>query len=477
MFLALSRPALQNNYTNEKFDSQDYIIALDISYSMQANDIKPTRYEAAKKAIKELFLLHPKDRFTIFAFTSNPLLISPPTTDTAISLLALESLKPEYILTKSTSLYKLFETLSKTPFEQKNLILLSDGGDEHNIAKLAKIAKKHNIKPFIIATATHKGAALKKDGHYIKDIYSSIVVSKINPSLKELAEITDGKYYELTSAGVVDDLSHDLTKQGAKKENIQVKSYTELFSIPLLIALLLFVSGVTKIPRLLFVFISSVLLTHNADASLLDFVYLKQAKEAYKNKEYKHAARLFEKLTPSVQSYFNIATAYYKAGHYKSALNYFTQIKTKDPKIKQKIFYDMGNCAVKLKRYDRAEKLYIQALALGQDKDALHNLNLLRKMRLKTGVNIIDMLPPKNAQEKKSSSKSISKQKDNKKNSGGKNNSKQTTAQSSSSGTKSKKQSKSFSKSKSKQKNLKYNMGYKAYEIINKGYTDEKEPW
>ena len=477
MFFAMARPAYENAYVKESFDSHDYIIALDVSYSMQADDLKPSRYALAKQAINKLFSLHPKDRFSLFAFTANPLLISPPTTDTAISMAALESLKPEYILTKSTSLYKLFETIANTSLKQKNLILFSDGGDEHNIAKLAKIAKKANIKLFIVATATKKGAALKKNGRYLKDIYSSIVVSKINPSLKELATLTDSKYYELNSLNVIDELSNDLLRQSMKKENIRVKSYTELFFIPLSIALMLFIAAITKLPYLLFVLFSSFLFTQNADASILDFLYIKEANNSYKNKNYKKAAQLFEKTTPSIQSYYNIATAYYKAGHYKTALNYYTKIKTANPKIKQHILYNMGNCAVKLKRYDRAQRLYIQALALGKDKDALYNLNLLRKMRLKTGVNIIDMLPTKNAQEKKSSSKSLSKQKDDKKNSGGKNNSKQSSAQSASSGTKSAKQSKSFSKSQGKQKNPKYNMGYKAYEIINKGYTNEKEPW
>ncbi|MBA1432490.1 MAG: VWA domain-containing protein [Epsilonproteobacteria bacterium] len=477
MFMAMARPAYENAIVDEKFDSSDYIIALDASYSMQADDIKPSRYIMAKEAIKKLFSLHPKDRFTLFAFTSNPLLISPPTSDSSISILALESLKPEYILTKSTNLYKLFETISKISLKQKNLILFSDGGDEHNIAQLLKIVKQNNIKLFIVATGTKKGAALKKNGKYIKDIYSSIVVSKINPSLQELARLSGGKYYELTSLQIIEKLSRDISQQSTKQENIHIKSYSEYFVIPLTVAILLFISAITKLPRLLLGAFSLLLVTHNVNASLIDFAYIKEANASYKNKNYLKAAKLFEKVTPSVESYYNTATAYYEAGHYKTALNYYTQIKSSNPKIKQNIFYNMGNCAVKLKRYDRAEKLYIQALAFGKDKDALHNLYLLRKMRLKTGVNIIDMLPSKNAKEKKSSSKSIAKQKDSKKNSGGKNNSKQNSAQKANSGTKSTKQSKSSSTSQGKQKNPKYNMGYKAYEIINKGYTNEKEPW
>ncbi len=477
MFLAMSRPALDNSYVNEKFHSQDFIIALDVSYSMQADDLKPSRYEMAKAAIKKLVALHPKDRFTIFAFTSNTLLISPPTTDTAISMLALDAIKPQYILTKGTNIYKVFEAVAKTSLKEKKLIIFSDGGDEHNIAKLSEIAKKHNIIPYIVATATQKGAALKKNGRYIKDIYSSLVISRINPALKELAKATAGKYYVLNTLEEVNAVSDDIMQKSSKQESIKVKSYTELFYLPLIIAIILYLGAITRLQKFFTLAIPLIFFSHSANASIFDSKYINSAQQYYKDHNYTLAAKEFQRITPSVESYYNIATAYYKAGHYKTALNYYTQIKTKDPTIKQRIFYNMGNCAVKLRRYDRAEKLYIQALALGDDNDTLYNLNLIRKLHLKTGANLIDMLPPKNAQTKKNSSKSISKQKENKKNGGGKNNSNHNTAQSAKSGTKSKKTSKSFSKTKSIKNKSNYKVGYKAYETINKGYTNEKEPW
>jgi len=477
MFLAMSRPALQDRYVDENFASQDFIIALDASYSMQATDLKPSRYEMAKKAIKKLVKQHPKDRFTLFAFTSNALLISPPTTDSAISLMALDALQPKYILTKSTNINSLFKTIAKLSLKQKRLILFSDGGDEHDVAELAAIAKENNIIPYIVATATQKGAALKKDGRYLKDIYSSLVISKINPSLKELAHSTGGRYYVLDNLEVVDKLSDDITQKSSKKESIKVKSYTELFYLPLIIAIILYLGAITKLQKFFTLALPLLFFSHNANASMFDYKHLESAQQYYADHNYTSAAKEFQQLTPSVKSYYNIATAYYKAAHYKTALNYYNQIKTKDPKIKQRIFYNMGNCAVRLKRYDRAERFYIQALALGDDKDALYNLELLRKLHLKTGVNLIDMLPPKNSQTKKNSSKSTSKQKENKKNSGGKNNSNQTAQQSAQSGKQSKKESKSLAFSKNKKNKSKYKIGYKAYEIINKGYTNEKEPW
>ena len=481
MFIAMARPALPQSYVKQSFDAHDYIIAIDASYSMQADDLKPTRYLLAKAAIKKLINSHPKDRFTLFAFTSQTLLISPPTTDTAISLLALDALNPKYILTKSTNLKQLFETIGKLPMKQKNLIIFSDGGDDHDIQTLTKLAKKYAIRPFLVATATTRGAALKKNDRYIKDSNDAIVVSKINPMLPDLANATKGKYYKLTSLDVVDALSKDIASQQAKKEQIQTATYKELFYYPLMIAILLFFISVTKLLQRFFVLLPLLFLVPNpSDASMLDFYHLKQAHKAYDVKHYTQAAEDFATVSPSVQSYYNIATSLYKAGRYRDAINVYSQIKTGNKVLKQKIYYNMANAAAKSQHYEKAIEFYIDALVLDpNDKDALYNLTLLRKLKLtKTPKGVEDMMPRthnkkqanKTAKEKQTdqSSSGSSKQKSNP-NSGD-------TGNSGGSNAKKKQQNGGIVKTKNKPKST-YKFTYKAYEKINKGYTDEKEPW
>ena len=479
MFLAMARPSYENTYTEQEFNAHDYIIALDASYSMQANDLKPSRYILAKTAIKRLIANHPKDKFTIFAFTSSTLLISPPTTDTAISIMALDALNPAYILTKSTSLKNLFQSIAKLPIKQKNLIIFTDGGDEHNINTLTKLAKRNNIIPYIIATATQKGTALKKDGKYIKNLHKSIVISKINPMLIDLANSTGGKYYQLNSLSDIQSLSYDLQRRETKKEHIKVKTYKEFFYIPLLIALLLYLTGITRITERIFIFFSFLLfIPHTAKADLLDFHYIHKANIAYKEKQYKTAAINFQQISPSTISYYNIASSYYKAGHYKKAIKFYMQIRTKDKYLKEKIFYNLGNCAVKLKKYNQAKKYYINALNLTTDKDALYNLTLLRNLKLKNSKDISELLPKnKNSSVKKSLKKHTNK-KAQKNNSSKSSSNRSASTQSNGSGTSKKKQQQKSAilKLKDKQKST-YRFAYKAYEKINKGYTDEKEPW
>jgi len=471
MFLAMARPAYENTYVKQDFDSSDYIIAIDASYSMQADDLKPNRYTLAKMAIKKLIKLHPKDRFTLFAFTSSTLLISPPTTDTKISIMALEALNPKYILTKSTNLKNLFLSVAKLPQKQKNLIIFSDGGDEHDINSLAKIAKNNNIITYLVATATQKGAALKKDGKYIKNHNESIVISKINPMLIDLANATHGKYYQLTSLNIIDSLSNDIKIQQTKKEQIKVKTYNELFYLPLSLSIIIYFLSITKIAQkfvlalLLFVFIPN-----KSEAGILDFYYLNIANKSYNEKLYKDAALEFQKLSPSTRSYYNIASSYYKAGQYKRAIEFYTQIKTKNKSLKQKIYYNLGNCAVKLKKYDKAKTYYLYALYLADDSDALYNLTLIRKLKLKTSKDVA-MMTPKNQQSKKNNTnKKNNKKSSNKKTSKSSSNSNASGANGSS------KEKLNTIKKRNKQKGT-YKFTYKAYEKINKGYIDEKEPW
>ncbi len=475
MIIALSEPALKNAPTKQNFNSQDFIIAIDASYSMMAEDIKPNRFEAAKKAIKKLLKLHPKDRFTLFAFTSNALLISPPTTDTAIAINALDTLNPKYILTKSTSLENLFETVGKVSFKKKKLIIFSDGGDDTDIAKLVGILKKYHITPYFVATATEKGAALKKGNAYLKNDQNELVISKINPALQDIASLSGGRYYKLISPGAIDTLSDDITDMhSTKKSLLQVQSYKELFTIPLLIAIALFFVSITKLHQLLPLLLLAAL-PYKSQAGVLDFYYLDKATKAYNAKNYKEAASYFSKLRATPQSYYNTATAYYKAGHYKKALALYSRIKTRDPKLKAAIYYNMASAAVKIKKYDEAKRLLAFALALDpDDKDALYNLTQLQKLHLQNKRR--PKLRLRGAKEQKTKSENARQHPQNKQKKGGSSNRSSTQQTSGSGGEKqnTKKQG-SIRRAKNRQNN--YKMGYKAYEIINKGYANEKEPW
>lgn len=78
LVLGLSRPAIKQGIEESPIEAKEFIITLDVSYSMKAKDIKPDRYTFAKETAHALLASNPTDNIMLIAFTSNPLLLSPP---------------------------------------------------------------------------------------------------------------------------------------------------------------------------------------------------------------------------------------------------------------------------------------------------------------------------------------------------------------------------------------------------------------
>jgi len=480
--IALGRPAITNEISKEKFEANEYIIAIDASFSMQMNDIKPSRYIIAKQTIISLLHLDVKDRFTLFAFTKNPLLISPPTTDHEIVISALNALEPEFILTKSTSLLSLLEQVSKLDQEHKSLIIFTDGGDEHNLNQLEHIASKNTIIINIVAIASQKGSIIKKNLQPLKDENAHLIISRINPILKNLAKDSGGFYLKINvdKRNLAQDIYSMMQKQHSDKEVLSsdVVSYKELYFIPLLGAIVIFLLALTKLQKYFTFLVLTLYISPNFDAkaSLLDFHYNKLAKKASEEKKYTLAIENYKKLTPTQYSYISIANAYYRDKQYKNALHYYSQIKSKDKGVKSILYYNMGNAAFRLKKYSRAKEFYKQSLSLQYTKEAYENLTTLYKLNLQSKINVADTLPHVNDKKVKNITKKNESKKEDKE-SDSSSNSQQKASQGSQGGkgSKSKKESQQ-SKSLKSEKN-KFKMGYNAYELINKGYVHEKEPW
>ena len=480
--LALTRPVFTNEVNKEKFDANEYIIALDASYSMQMDDIQPSRYEVAKANIISLLKENTKDRFTLIAFTKNPLLICPPTTDHNIAISAIAALQPEFILTKSTSILSVLKKVATLEQKHKALILFTDGGDEHDLTQLLHVAQKHAITVNIVAVASSKGAIIKKDNKPFKDEHSHLIISRINPILKPLASKTDGFYFEINSAK--EDLSTQLetalNEQNLKAQELStdVISYKELYYFPLLIAFIILFFALTKflkfIPFLTILFF--IYPNSSAQASWIDFHYTKIAVQAYNDGNYTLAIKNFQKLEASQYACMSIANSYYKDKQYKNSLRYYSRIQSHNKHIKSILLYNMGNAAFRLKKYQRAENYYKQSLAVEYSLEAKENLFVIYKEQLKAKVNVADMLPT--VDDKKV--KTITKKNDTKKNekedsSSSSSQQKSNSASQGGGGKKTKQKNKKTDKLKNKKNN--YKMGYNAYELINKGYINETKPW
>jgi Ca-activated chloride channel family protein len=481
---ALSRPVIQKGLQERSLEAQDIIIALDVSYSMKAKDIKPTRYIFAKETIEALLKENAKDNIMLIAFTSNPLLLSPPTTDHELITIALNSLNPEYILTKGTSLKKLLKkivSMQRSKTLHQNLILITDGGEEENTESLTKELKKANISLTVLALGTKQGTTIEKqDGTLLKDDKNNLVISRINPLLKKLTSQVEGHYLTASDSpeATAEDLQDALNAEVKKGETISKMQYlnTELYQLPLFLALLLFLMVHTRASKYLIVFF--IFLGVNIEASMLDSYHLKQAYKSYSLEDFNSSKQELEKIEePSLQSQFALGNTHYKIHEYKKAIKVYLSIHSTSKTVKQRLYYNTANAYAMMEEYDKAKIYYTKALQLGADEESKYNLQLVALLKKKKNTQLGLAHPKSQSSDSSQSEYTESDDKETRE--------KEQPSSDSGSGGENKTDTKENKKDdKDEKKRLiadeeveQQPLSSKVYELINKGYIRETQPW
>ncbi len=452
LLIALSRPVLDKQEQDTIIKGRDILIALDISYSMRADDFKPTRYEYAKEIVKEVLKQNPNDNVMLIVFTTNPLLLSPPTTDHRLIITALDALNIEYILTKGTSLLTLFKKLKTIDVKQKNMILITDGGEEDDLDTLVKEINYQTKSFTILAMGDNSGSTItKKDGTLLKDSQGSLVISRVNPILKTLSDKVDANYIEVlasakNSAKLLDSKLKESNEVFVKKEY----KYIDLYQIPLFIAAILFLMLHTKAVKYLIILLA--LFSLNLNASIIDNYYLDSAYKNYNLHDYNNTINYLKKVNnDTLESRIIEANTHYKLKNYQKALKIYLSIQSSSIEIKKNIYYNIANCFASLGNFKDAKIFYAKVLQIAPDADALHNLKVIIFKENRASKGDGKTMPK-------------SKQKSSNKEGEFKSKNKNTLE-------------KQKQDNEAKDTKEKYPISSKTYELINEGYIDEQKPW
>ncbi len=477
--LSLTRPVQEETLQEANIQAKDIIIALDVSYSMRATDISPSRYDFAKKTIEALLDKNPSDNIMLIAFTSNPLLLSPPTTDHTLIKTALKSLNPDFILTKGTSLKKLFTKISHLNLGHKNLILITDGGEETKLETLSNLLINSNVSLTLLALGSEKGTTIKnKNGSLLKDKQGNLVISRINPLLEDLATSVGGTYLTASSSATSTAESIDNTLQQNDIQTHMVKKmqrhYAERYQFPLAMALILFLLLHTRAIKYLLIFFT--FFGIQAEASFLDNYHLNQAYTSYQKQDFITSTEKLKKIERhSLQSKMALANTYYKTGAFNQAIKVYKSIRSTSPKIKQTLYYNIATAYAKLEAYDKAKIYYTKTLQLGKDKDAEFNLNLIAVLSDKKDTSL-GIAHPKSQSSDASQAKSEQSNKEDTRD--------EDKPSSGSGGADGEQNKENEKKEDEEQKTLTSDsnekqqpLGSKVYDLINKGYIRETHPW
>lgn len=258
--ISLARPQTSGDEVDVKSQGVELMFAIDISNSMLAEDIKPSRLEMTKKEIERMIELLGGDKVGIVAFAGSAVLLSPLTTDKSALKMYLDSLSPEAISSQGTNFDRAIDVSSNALLRgglanqegaavTKVIIVFSDGeNNEGSYEAAVEKANKQGIKVFGMAVGTEKGAPIPvRDEYgqlkgYLKNKSNKVVMSKTSgETLRKISQQGGGKFYYLTYGGAsIKDMINDISKLEQQTfEEARVANFNEQFIWPLLMALIL----------------------------------------------------------------------------------------------------------------------------------------------------------------------------------------------------------------------------------------------
>lgn len=413
MVVALARPVLVDEKKHkEQVQGFDLLIALDISKSMLAQDIFPSRLLYAKSLANRVIDKLPNASIGVIAFSRASFLVSPLSEDKESIRFLLEHLNPNFSTLAGSSISSAIKSAKKMAedlnLKHLNLLLISDGADGKEIEKSLQMLNKR-LKVYVLNIGTKKGSVIyEKNANALKDKNGNIVITKRDDSLIRLAQKSGGSFLSIPNNSVkIDKLIQDIKQKSVKEEKTKqtFTSYKELFIYPLSLALAFTFFSFNSL-RFFLLFILLITYSKDAHAGVFDFYHLHQANKSYKDKQYKKAYEEFSKLS-SDEAKYNAANAAYKNKEYETAQKLYEDIHGFTGEKEHERLHNLGNTYANEKEFTKAIGAYERALKIQDDKDTRYNLDLLKKeqRRKKQDKQKSNQQRDKNKQEKHSSNK------------------------------------------------------------------------
>ena len=381
VIVSLAGPSWQRIPSPAFRNESALVIVLDLSRSMDAEDIKPSRLIRARYKVADILKRRKDGQTALLVYSGAAFTVTPLTDDTetiASQLVALttdimpsEGNNAELVLNKAVDLFK------QAGLQKGQILLVTDGVDidktKHAVSEL------ENYSLSILGVGTAEGAPIALTaGGFLKDDHGSIVVPKLNASdLAKLAQQGNGIYQTISTDDsdiltLLSALDQPVQQHGKENKNMLLDQWEDngpwLLLLVLPLAALSFRKGLLAITLVL-------LLPLPKNSYAVEWQDLwqnkdQQAEQAYKNNQFEQAATLFK--NPAWK-----AAANYKAGAYDKALENLTpNSDEKNPNV----LYNQGNALAKSGKLEPAIKAYEKALALNpDDNDAKYNKELVEK--------------------------------------------------------------------------------------------------
>jgi tetratricopeptide (TPR) repeat protein len=416
LIVAAANPQVGTRLEEVKREGIDLFIALDVSLSMKAEDIRPSRLDKAKRDVSDLLRTLHGDRVGLIVFAGEAFVQFPLTADYSAADLFINAVDVEAVPVPGTMIGSAIDVALKSfPKDlptQKAIVVVSDGENtEGDVAGAVEKARKEGVRVFAIGMGTPEGSPIPIYGangertDYKHDRAGNIVLTKLDESaLQQIALSTGGSYRRATNAGnEIDEIHKELEAiQKTEMGSLQVTGFEDQFQYPLTFGILLLMIELllserrgrflTRLMRVLpatrALPVILVLCVAIASGQTVRS-HVASGNEAYGKAKYADAEaeyiKALAKDTSSREAQFNLGNAYYKQQRSDEAQRMYAHriAASKAPADKEMAYYNIGNTFFKSNKLEESIESYKRSLRLDpSDEDARYNY-LLAKDRLK----------------------------------------------------------------------------------------------
>lgn len=248
LIIAIARPQSSINWRSENREGIDIMMALDVSGTMMAEDLKPNRLDAAKSVATEFVLSRPNDNIGLVVFAAESFTQCPLTTDHAVLVNLFTGVQYGVVADGTAiglGLANAVNRLKESKSKSKVIILLTDGSNNAgDIAPVtaAELAKTLGMRVYAIGVGSHGDVNMPVQTPFGVR-YQQMKSEFDEKTLEDIAEMTGGKYFRATNNAMLRAVYQEIDQ--LEKTKISVQEYSnksELYFLFALLALLLFLT-------------------------------------------------------------------------------------------------------------------------------------------------------------------------------------------------------------------------------------------
>ena len=413
IIVMLARPQFGTRISHEKRQGIETLIAMDISNSMLAEDVTPSRLDRCKMMVENLVDNFTDDKIGLIVFAGDAFIQLPITSDYVSAKMFLADIQPSMIRTQGTDIALAIRKAQNSFTQEENIgkaiIVITDGEDhEGGAVEAAKEARKKGMRVYVLGVGSDGGAPIPDgNGGYMKDRSGNTVMTRLNQDMcRQIAQAGGGAYIHVdNNSDAQRQLDNELAKLAKKEtESTVFSEYDEQFQAVGILVLLLLIAELCilecKNPLLRNVrffkgkrrYSSAMtllmLMTAMAANAQNDRDYIREGNRNFRSGKFAEAEvsyrKSIEKNPRNPQAAYNLGNALFAQKKDSAAVvAYESGVQLETSAIRKSMgYHNMGVVCQSHKMFSEAIEAYKNALRLNpKDDEARYNLEICKKQQ------------------------------------------------------------------------------------------------